>query len=159
MVNLSIPYRWFFMVENKKPKRHVANRLLGSISSLERVMTKIISRAISLPIRESLSFEERWRGEDRGLILCWEIGRQKRSDNEELAKRAEKGELPVLGWKGGIEGKPKMKRKFGSKNYLAQWQGLRGEDLYIDLNDRTEIKCSESNVIVTFTYNLSELDI
>ena len=36
-----------------------------------------VIRSIEIPIREFPSFEERWRGEDKGLITAWEVGREK----------------------------------------------------------------------------------
>lgn len=54
------------------------------------------------PTREGLSWDERWKGDDKGLITCWEVGRGIRKKEPNLARRAEKGELPVLGWKGGV---------------------------------------------------------
>ena len=111
---------------------------------------------MSKPIRKKLSWEETWEGNDRGLIFCWEVGRNLRQNNPDLAKLAVKGELPVLGWKGGIEKELKKKEKFGTLNYLAQWQGLRGEDLDIDLREEPEVTCSRTGVKVIFTNDLKK---
>jgi len=64
-------------------------------------MNQRIQRSQNEPKREGLSWDEHWRGEDNGLITCWEVGRELREKEPELATRAENGELPVLGWKGG----------------------------------------------------------
>jgi hypothetical protein len=37
------------------------------------------------PIRQNLTWEERWRAEDRGLIGNWEKGREKRLADPDLA--------------------------------------------------------------------------
>lgn len=68
-------------------------------------MSTRIYRSIHKPIRENPSFEERWRGSDNGLITCWEVGRTKSIESPELAERTKKGELPALGWKGGVDKK------------------------------------------------------
>ena len=54
---------------------------------------------------------ERWHRSDKGLITCWEVGRRKAENYPDLARRAKKGELPILGWKGGVEKKLKKYRK------------------------------------------------
>ena len=97
-------------------------------------MSNRIFRSINEPIRENPSFDERLRGTDKGLIIAWEVGRKKRIEEPELAEKAEKGELPKLGYKGGVDKKTEQKVKHGTLHYLAQWQGLRGEDLDIDLD-------------------------
>lgn len=119
-------------------------------------MSKHIYRSCQEPIRKGSPFEERWRGPDKGLITCWEVGRAKAKEDPELAERAKRGELPPLGWKGGVEKKTKKKEKYGSLNYLAQWQGLRGEDLDIDLSEDREITCSKTGMKVTFTDDLTK---
>jgi hypothetical protein len=93
-------------------------------------MPNILRRSVGIPIREELTRVERWDGPDRGLIWCWERGRQIRVEDPELAARTVDGELPdSLNWK----------RR--SLQYLAQWQGLRGEDLEIWLDGEREIAC------------------
>lgn len=114
-------------------------------------MNSHIYRSISESERKDLSWEERWRGLDNGLINCWEVGRRLREQKPELAEKAEQGELPTLGWKGGLAEGVKIKKKYGSLNYLAQWQALRGEDLDIDLSIEREITCCRTQAIVTFT--------
>lgn len=114
-------------------------------------MSEHIYRSRNEPIREKLSFAERWRGPDNGLITCWEVGRRRSVEAPELAEQAKNGELPPLGWKGGIEKKTQRAEKFGCLNYLAEWQGLRGEDLDIDLSEEREITCSKTGMKVIYT--------
>lgn len=119
-------------------------------------MSCTIQRSYEEPKREGLTWTKRWKSEDRGLIACWEVGRRLRKRDPELAFRAEKGELPVLQWKGGVEKKIKKNQKYGTLNYLAQWQGLRGEDLKIGLSDEPELICSLTGVKVIYTANFNK---
>lgn len=114
-------------------------------------MCSQIFREISEPIRAGLSQNEYWRDNDEGLIKCWEVGRTLRDKKSELKQQCEAGELPTLGWKGGVSSTDKKINKFGSLNYLAQWQGIRGEDLSIDRSTETTIICSKTGSTVTFT--------
>ena len=113
-------------------------------------MSYRVYRSINEPNRNALSWDETWKGADSGLIACWERGRERAIENPELADCARRGELPVLAWKGGVEKKIKTK-KYGTLKYLAQWQGLRGEDLDIHLNKEVEMVCSKTGVLVIFT--------
>ena len=119
-------------------------------------MSQRICRSYNQPIRVGLSWDELWKGHDKGLIKCWEVGREKRASNPDLAKKVELDELPVLGWKGGVEKKLKQKEKYGSLYYLAQWQGLRGENLNINYTAETKLTCSRTGVTVIYTPDLSE---
>jgi hypothetical protein len=119
-------------------------------------MSKHIYRSNQEPKREGLTWEELWRGPDKGLIKCWEVGREKSKREPGLAERARNGELPILCWKGGLEKKTKMKEKYGTLNYLAQWQGLRGEDLDINLSEEREIICTKTKIRVIFTADASK---
>ena len=65
-------------------------------------------------------------------------------------------ELPVLGWKGGIEKISGNKVKFGSLYYLAKWQGLWGDDLRINPQEEIEITCSRTGMTVIFTPDRSK---
>jgi len=114
-------------------------------------MSKHIYRSRHEPIRGNLSFDERWRGPDNGLITCWEVGRRRSVESPDLAQQTKDGELPPLGWKGGVEKKTQKGGKYGCLNYLAEWQGLRGEDLDIDLNEEREIICSKTGMKVIYT--------
>ncbi len=113
-------------------------------------MGKNIYRSIKEPIRKNPTSDEKWRGTDKGLILCWEEGRTLAKSQPKLAKRALRGELPMLSWKGGVKRNPKKMKKKGSFCYLAQWQGLRGDDLDITLSEKRTIKCSRTDVKVTY---------
>jgi hypothetical protein len=115
-----------------------------------------VRRSIERPIRQGLSWDELWLGPDQGLICCWERGREKRVAEPELAARAEQGELLMLLWKGGVEEKLKNDRKPGTLKYLATWQGLRGEDLDIALDDERAIICTKTGQTVVFSAELPE---
>ena len=114
-------------------------------------MNQNIFRFYQEPNREGLSWDELWKGHDKGCIICWEVGRELSKREPELAERAKKGELPELGWKGGVKRKTKKKEKYGTLFYLAQWQGLRGDDLNIDLSEEIELICSKTGMKVIFT--------
>ncbi len=113
-------------------------------------------RSIEEPIREGLSWDRTWRGPDDGLIFCWERGREERVKRPEDAARAEKDELIVLHWKGGVSKKLKADKIQGTLNYLATWQGLRAEDLDIDLEGERVIVCSRTGQAVAFSAKLPE---
>ena len=115
-----------------------------------------IYRSINEPIREGLSFEEKWRRPDKGLITAWEVGRQLSEKEPELSIRAKNCELPATGWKGGVEKKIKKKQKYGTQKYLAEWQGLRGEDLDIDLESEQILTCSRTGMTVVYTDDIEK---
>lgn len=119
-------------------------------------MTKIY-RSFSEPDRENLTWEETWRREDKGLIKNYEVGRALAIKEPELAEKAKKGELPVLGYKGGVEKALKKKEKIGALNYIAKWQALRGEDLNIDMDEEIVWTCTKTKMRVTFTMDLEKL--
>jgi hypothetical protein len=108
-------------------------------------------RSIEEPIREGLSWNERWKGHDKGLIACWERGREKRLEDPELSAKAAAGQLIVLPWKGGVEKATKKGVKYGALHYLAMWQGLRAEDLNIDTSEERAIVCTATRMTVIFT--------
>lgn len=112
-----------------------------------------LNRSINEPIRDfqNMSWDDLWRGEDQGLIHCWERGRMKRTESPALAARAEQGELMILNWRGGVEKKMQAEKKLGTLQYLANWQGLRGEDLDITLEDETLLTCAKTGQTVTFS--------
>lgn len=63
-----------------------------------------------------------------------------------------RAELPILGWKGGVDPEvKKQKKKAGTHLYLAQWQGLGGQDLCVDTEEEISLTCSLTGVIVTYT--------
>ncbi|MQU43096.1 hypothetical protein [Pseudomonas helleri] len=119
--------------------------------------SRLIQRSSSEPIRLKLSWEETWQGSDGGLIKNWEVGRALAMLNPELASRAMAGELPPLNWKGGVDRTLVKREKFGSLRYLAQWQGLRGEDLCIAINEEVNIKCAKTQMLVTFTPDIQKV--
>lgn len=114
-------------------------------------MNQRVFRSYKEPKREGLSWDERWKDSDKGLVACWEVGRELREKDPQLASRVNNGELPVLSWKGGVENKTKTGKKYGTLCYLAQWQGLRGDDLDIDLSREPELICSKTGMRVTYT--------
>lgn len=70
-------------------------------------MNRRIYRNRREPKRTGLSWDERWKGADRGLITCWETGRELAQSDPQIAGRAKHDELPALDWKGGVEKKLK----------------------------------------------------
>lgn len=119
-----------------------------------------IYRSINEPSRLEPNWEERWQDVSQGLITSWERGREKGIEDPELALRALNGELVVLPWKGGFKlPKPGAKVstvvskaiKYGVFNYLAMWQGLRGEDLNIDADQEVSLTCTREKRMVVFT--------
>lgn len=115
-----------------------------------------VHRSINEPIRENLAWVERWEGADRGLIACWERGREKSRESPALASQAREGQLVVLPWKGGVEKAVKKSQKFGTLYYLAMWQGLRGDDLQIDIDLELTMVCSATRMTVIYTSDPSK---
>jgi len=109
-----------------------------------------LQRSISEPIREGLDWDQRWQAEDQGLIVCWEVGRQLQYEKPHLAETAKRGELVVLVWRGGVEQELKGK-KTGTLKYLAMWQGLRGEDLDLDLEGEIILTCTKTGQAVIYS--------
>lgn len=108
--------------------------------------------------RQGHSYAERWEGPDKGLLCCWLRGIEKGREDPHLAAQCLRGELPVLAWKGGIEKALKSKAlKVGSMQYLATWQGLRGEDLDIDDEAEPRITCTRTGVTFLYTLNTAKL--
>lgn len=116
-----------------------------------------IQRDYNEPKRLTIDYDTLWNGPDQGLIASWERGREKAIEDPELSKRAKNGELVILGWKGGVDKPLKTKSKYGGLLYVAMWQGLRGEDLDIDLNQEIKMICSRTGVPVTYTTDLKLL--
>ncbi len=115
-----------------------------------------VFRSMQEPDRIGLSYAETWQGPDRALIVCWEVGRRMREKAPELASRASDGELVTLAWKGGTgsfeesSAEQKAPTRYGVLLYLATWQGLRGEDLDIDIEAQTAIICMRTKRTVIF---------
>ncbi|MCH8495714.1 MAG: hypothetical protein LAT57_08815 [Balneolales bacterium] len=96
---------------------------MRKISILNRTdMSTMIKRSIFEPIRENLNWEEKWRQNDHGLIICWEVGRKLRDENPEIAQKVANDELPTLPWKGGLD-KP-TKKGLGGLKFLMQQVGF-----------------------------------
>ena len=118
-----------------------------------------VYRSIDEPIRVKPDYNERWNMEDKGLITAWELGRELAISNPELAKKAKNGELPPLGFKGGYERELKRKKpKHGAMVYLAELQGLIGEDYDIqELRDEGKmITCSTTGMTTIFTFKVDK---
>lgn len=128
------------------------------MTQIESIQTnRLIQRSRAKPARSNLSWHDTWEGPDSGLIKNWEIGRKLAIQNPDLASRTLAGELPPLNWKGGSDRTLVKREKFGSLRYLAQWQGLRGEDLSINLDAEVTIKCVKTHMIVTFTPDIRKI--
>jgi hypothetical protein len=119
-------------------------------------VTKIF-RNFSEPDRENITWKETWEQEDKGLIKNYEVGRALGIKNPELVEKAKNGELPVLGYKGGVEKALIKKEKIGALNYIAKWQAFRGENLDIDLDKEVVLTCTKTDITVTFTMVLEKL--
>jgi hypothetical protein len=119
----------------------------------------IVSKSISEPIPPVTSWEASWGDLPAGLVTAWNTGRDKVERDPELAEAARTGQLIPLVWKGGVEKKILKTTKYGSMYYLAMWQGLRGEDLNIDLDSEPSITCSATGMTVIFTPDIEKLSI
>lgn len=117
----------------------------------------IVSRSISEPIINPSDWDKRWGSREAGLITSWNRGREMAIEYPVLANNARDGQLISLPWKGGVEQKIQKNIKYGSMFYLAMWQGLRGEDLYIDLDNEIPITCSNYGVTIIFTNDKNKL--
>ena len=98
----------------------------------------------------SVDYDERWGTVEAGLVTSWLQGQEMAGEKPNLAEEAKSGRLVVLPWKGGVE-KTIKTTKVGVFNYLAMWQGLRGEDLNIDPDRDLLITCPGTGVRVVFT--------
>lgn len=114
-------------------------------------------RSIQEPLRPNLSWQETWQSPDKGIIHCWETGRRRANAEPELAAACAAGHLPPLGWKGGVVKLLKKPEKHGSYKYLAEWQGLRGEDLCIEPDQELSMVCAKTGMTVIFTSDLTKL--
>jgi hypothetical protein len=116
-----------------------------------------IQAKIGSPPLPSEDYYERCHGPDQGLINSWLCGIRLALGDQILAAKAIAGELPVLPWKGGLDKKIMRKDKVGALQYLAAWQGLRGEDLNIELGREVNMTCAATGVPVTFTGQVQKL--
>ena len=111
-------------------------------------MSARIPLNISTPIRENLtSVSERWDGPDKGMIYCWEQGRREAQAKPDLAARARDGELTTVG---SVSDDSLGVWKRGTLQYLAWWQGLRGDDLCIDFKQEIQITCTKTEKTYAF---------
>lgn len=118
----------------------------------------IVRHKIGKPLPPLVTWDERWGSIDKGLITSWANGIEKANQDSDLRDAALRGELPRLAWQGGCGPKKlKLKAKFGAIQYLAMWQGLRGEDLHIDTEGTFTHECTKTGVAVTFTADLAVL--
>ena len=126
------------------------------LSTLQRV-----TRKFAEPNRGEMTYDERWNGDDGGLIVCWENGRKYRQKKPELASKTMNGELPSLVWKGGISDNINLSRdtknsgdlnaKYGTLYYLAKLQGLSGKDLDIIPFREIPLMCTRTGWLIIFT--------
>lgn len=125
----------------------------------------IVRHSAANPPPEARRYEDRMDGPDKGIINAWLAGLAKRrealtagqSDALSWVRKAEADELPVLPYRGGLDAAIKRQDKIGSLLYLAMWQGLRGNDLLIDMATEPVLVCSRTGVPVLFTLNIEKL--
>lgn len=77
-------------------------------------------------------------------------------EKPQFVGEARSGRLLVLPWKGGVAKALKTTKKYGVFNYVAMWQGLRGEDLSVDPDVEMTMTCSVKNVTVTYTSDFAK---
>lgn len=75
----------------------------GTSTDAEAVAGNTVRRSISEPIRTGLSAAEYWDGPDRGLILCWESGRQAAAKEHPPANPWRNGTANAKAWQQGFE--------------------------------------------------------
>lgn len=123
-----------------------------------------IFRSIDTPIRTKTSYKERWGTDELSLITAWESGRiNKNGIYTHLIKYIKDGALPKLSFKGGHRmpfddnederENVKYLYRYGTFLYLAQVQGLLGEDLDIDTSTDVIKTCSITKTKTIFTRN------
>lgn len=117
----------------------------------------LIEQSILNPPPFENDFTRRLKGSDKGLINAWLAGISYAKAHPALAERAKKGELPALPYKGGVEKVIKTRNKIGALHYLAMWQGMRGEDLKLDMDLEPTVVCQRTGVPVTFTLDIKKL--
>lgn len=117
----------------------------------------LITHHISNPPTFENDFNKRIRGPDKGLINAWIAGIRYAREHPDVAARAKAGELPVLPWRGGVDRAIKTRNKIGALQYVAMWQGLRQEDLYLDTEAEPVMVCQRTGVPVTFTLDICKL--
>lgn len=129
-----------------------------------------VRASAQIPPQLGSLYEDRFGTAEHTLISCWLRGLELRSDEaasglggknaaKSVVQAAIAGELPILPWKGGIAKPTKQKTRLGATQYLAMWQGLRGQDLDIDLSTEHQVTCSRFLVAVTFTMDPAKLGV
>lgn len=114
-------------------------------------------RSISEPLRYRPDFDTRWRREDGGLITAWETGRKRAIEHPELAEAARNGALPRMDFDGGHDAALSNSAfKYGTMHYLAQLQGLKGEDLDVDSqrDEGLQLRCEATGMLTIFTADM-----
>jgi len=61
-----------------------------------------------------------------------------------------------MAWKGGVQKKLNIEKKPGTLQYLATWQGMRGEDLDLALEGERTIVCTKTGQAVVFSAKFAE---
>ena len=129
----------------------------------------LFERDFTSPYRDADSVAKRFDGPDKGLITAWEVGRKMRAKNHHLLKYYDLGALPMDGFKGGafdVEAYEKALKEGteyefpvtpleGTLHYLAQLQGLKGENLSVDTDKEYTLTCKLSNRTCKLTNNAS----
>lgn len=111
-----------------------------------------VLRAADAPAREGLTWTERWKGPDEGLVAAWEAGRELAPRRPNLVAATRAGQLIELPWKGGLTRALKGDApKFGTLLYVAMWRGLRGDALDIATDAEIVLTCTRFGTTVTFT--------
>jgi DNA helicase-2/ATP-dependent DNA helicase PcrA len=148
---------WFTASEIAAVPNEIPGVKTAEIAELVVPAAFVVHRSFSESDRTGLSREQIWEANDRGLIKCWEIGRSLARKDPHLVAQCKAGTLPMLNWKGGVSRVTKKKQKFGSLRYLAQWQGIRGDDLNINLNAEFSLTCNATGIVVIFTSDWTKL--
>jgi uncharacterized protein YegP (UPF0339 family) len=101
------------------------------------------SRPMDAPDRTDLGWDERWKGDDDGVIAAWERGRAFARERPDLAEEARAGVIVELPW------------RRETYVYLAMWQGLRHEALEIDFSREYTLTCPAAGKSWTVNQRLS----
>ncbi|WP_423459916.1 hypothetical protein [Ottowia sp. VDI28] len=117
----------------------------------------LVECSASSPPTAEANFEKRVNGPDGGMVSAWLAGRELSSQRPDLAAAATANELPILAFAGGVERKIKLQEKLGALQYVAMWQGLRGDDLRVNLSEESVLMCSKHGVRVRFTADWRKL--
>ena len=137
---------WFGLPKIRKPEWRVEVRKKGDISLMK------ITIPISTALRTETAPDVLWRGEDKGLIQAWEIGRRQALKGGDLIERAKRGELPASDlFQGGYDERLNAAVQYGSMHYYCMWLGWRGQDLELETDDEYPVVCSKTRMGVVYT--------